>query len=101
MSALGDLHTQNDDLQFSSAEKRKFRKKIPLETDFGAFWMILEKSIFLGPKNPKKAPADQFFGFFFWGGAPKKRNRCNFFSRRDKHMFQPFFFESLEQWEAI
>ena len=51
MSALGDLHTQNDDLQFSSAEKRKFWKKIPLETDFGAFWMILEKSIFLGPKK--------------------------------------------------
>ena len=51
MSNLGDLHTQNDDLEFSSAEKRKFRKKIPLETDFGAYWMILEKSIFLGPKS--------------------------------------------------
>ena len=51
MSALGNLHTQNDDLEFSSAEKRKFWKKIPLETDFGAYWMILEKSIFLGPKS--------------------------------------------------
>ena len=56
MSALGDLHTQNDDLQFSSAEKRKFRKKIPLESDFGAFWMILEKSIFLGPKSAPLPP---------------------------------------------
>ena len=50
MSVLGDFHTQNDDLQFSSAEKRKFRKKIPLETDFEAYWTILKKSIFLGPK---------------------------------------------------
>ena len=60
MSDLGDLHTQNDDLEFSSAEKRKFRKKIPLETDFEAYWMILKKSIFLalrgqtGTKNVKK-----------------------------------------------
>ena len=60
MSALVDLHTQNDDLEFSSVEKRKFRKKIPLETDFEAYWMILKKSIFLalrgqtGTKNVKK-----------------------------------------------
>ena len=60
MSALVDLHTQNDDLEFSSAEKRKFWKKIPLETDFEAYWMILKKSIFLalrgrmGTKNVKK-----------------------------------------------
>ena len=60
MSALVDLHTQNDDLEFSSAEKRKFRKKIPLETDFEAYWMILKKSIFLalrgqtGTKNVEK-----------------------------------------------
>ena len=50
MSALGNLHTQNGDLEFFSAEKRKFRKKIPLETDFQTYWMILKKSIFLGPK---------------------------------------------------
>ena len=60
MSALGNLHPQNHDLEFSSAEKRKFRKKIPLETDFEAYWMILKKSIFLalrsqtGTKNVKK-----------------------------------------------
>ena len=50
MSALGDFHPQNDDFEFSNAEKRKFRKKIPLETDFQAYWTILKKSIFLAPK---------------------------------------------------
>ena len=60
MSALGDLRTQNGDLQFSTAEKPKFREKIPLETAFEAYWMILKKSIFLalrgqtGTKNVKK-----------------------------------------------
>ena len=50
MSALGNLDHQNDDLKFSSAEKRNFWKKIPLERDFGANWTILKKSIFFGPK---------------------------------------------------
>ena len=34
MSALGNLHRQNDDLEISSVEKRKIRKKIPLEKWF-------------------------------------------------------------------
>ena len=51
MSALGNFDPQNDNLAFSNAEKRKFRKKIPLETDFQAYWTILKKSIFFGPKK--------------------------------------------------
>ena len=51
MSALGNLHTQNDDLEFSSAEKRKFWKKIPLETDFEAYWAILKKIDIFGLKK--------------------------------------------------
>ena len=70
--ALGDLEPQNDDLEFSSAEKPKFRKKISLETDFEAYWMILKKLIFLalmgqtGTKNvikieiPKKWPCQNW-----------------------------------------
>ena len=50
MLVLGDLHHQNDDFGFSDAEKWKFRRKIVLETDFGANWTILKKSIFLAPK---------------------------------------------------
>ena len=50
MSAFGNVHRRNDDLEFSSAEKRKFREKIPLEPHFGANWTILKKSIFFGPK---------------------------------------------------
>ena len=34
MSALGNLHHQNDDLEISTVEKRKIRKKIPLENWF-------------------------------------------------------------------
>ena len=60
MSALGNLHHQNDDFEFSNVEKRKFRKKIPLETDFQAYWTILKKSIFLGPKPGGGG------GFFLW-----------------------------------
>ena len=50
MSTFTNLHHRNDDLEFSSAEKRKFREKIPLEPHFGANWTILKKSIFFGPK---------------------------------------------------
>ena len=53
MFALGDLHPGNDNFEFSNAEKPKFRKKIPLETDFQAYWTILKKLIFSGSQGPK------------------------------------------------
>ena len=50
MSAFYDLHHQNDNFEFSNVEKRKFRKKISLQTDVGPNWTILKKSIFF-PQN--------------------------------------------------
>ena len=44
ISALGDLNPKNDDLEFSSAEKRRFRKKMALKTEFEAYWMIFKKT---------------------------------------------------------
>ena len=61
MSAFGNLHHRNDDLEFVSAEKRKFREKIPLEPHFGANWTILKKSIFFGPKLQGGGGGGAFF----------------------------------------
>ena len=49
MHQIGDLQIYNGDLEFFNTEKRKFGRKMALETHFGTYWTILEKSIFLAP----------------------------------------------------
>ena len=44
---MGDFEPQNGNLGIFKAEKWKFGEKIALETHFGTFWTICEKSIFL------------------------------------------------------
>ena len=73
MNWIVDFHHKNGDFEFLDAKKWKFGKKITLETHFGTYWPILEKSIFLPPKigqsgwfTVKMAPSN---------GSKKTKNR--------------------------
>ena len=55
---------------------KKIWAEIALETDFGTYWTILEKSIFLPPKKVAPPPA-HFCNLE--GGGDVVKNRNNFF----------------------
>ena len=84
----GRLALQNDFFWFFRPEKRKFRRKIPLETHFGSFWGIMEKSIFSalksqkGTKNVKKIKISKKMTMSALGNLHTQNGDLEFFSCR-------------------